>query len=441
MSLQTSEQAVEKLQTALHAKAKAEPSYRFYSLWDKVYRKDVLQVAYAQCRRNRGAAGVDRVSFADIEDQGVTRWLGNLRQELLAKTYRPRPLLRVWIPKSNGGQRPLGVPTISDRVVQTAMLLVLGPIFEADFPPQQYGFRPNLDAKMAVRRVYFLLAEGKTDVVDGDVRDYFNQIPHGPLLKSLCRRIADGTVLSTMKAWLDNAVVERTGGKEQRTTTARDSHRGSPQGSPISPLLSNVYFRRFTLGFLRTEVAQQAEARLVNYADDLVICCRPGHGTAVMGKAREIMSRLGLELHEQKSRVVSVPEQHFDFLGYTFGRFYGRSGKPYIGTTPSKKSVSRVIGKIADETSFRWLGDPPKKRIDELNHILRGWCGYFDQGPVQPAQMIVRIYTERRLRRWLMKKHKRRGTGYRQYSDEYLYDGLGLYMPPATKFGSSKAKA
>ena len=441
MSLPTSEQAVEKLQTALHAKAKTEPSYRFYSLWDKVYRKDVLQVAYAQCRRNRGAAGVDRVSFADIEDQGLHRWLGNLQQELLAKTYRPQPLLRVWIPKSNGGQRALGIPTIADRVVQTAMLLVLGPIFEADFLPQQYGFRPNLDAKLAVRRVYFHLMDGKTEVVDGDVRDYFNQIPHGPLLKSLCRRIADGTVLSTMKAWLDNAVVERTSGREQRTTVARDTHRGSPQGAPISPLLSNVYFRRFALGFLRSDVAHQAQARLVNYADDLVICCRPGSGSAVMDKAREIMSRLGLELHEQKSRVVGVLDQRFDFLGYTFGQFYGRHGKPYLGTAPSKKSVSRVIGKIADETSFRWLGDPPKKRIDELNRILRGWCGYFDQGPVQPAQMIVRTYTERRLRRWLMKKHKRRGTGYRQYSDEYLYNGLGLYMPPATEIGQSKAKA
>jgi RNA-directed DNA polymerase len=441
MSLRTPEKVVEKLQRTLHAKAKAEPGYRFYSLWDKVCQKEVLQVAYGQCRSNRGAAGVDRESFADIEAQGVDRWLGNLQRELKAKTYRPKPLLRVWIPKSNGGQRPLGIPAIFDRVVQTAMLLALGPIFEADFPPQQYGFRPNLDAKIAVRRVYFHLREGKTDVVDGDVRDYFNQIPHGPLLKSLCRRIVDGTVLSTLKAWLDNAVVERTSGREQRSTATRDTHRGSPQGSPISPLLSNVYFRRFALGFLRSEVAHQAEARLVNYADDLVICCRPGTGPMVMDKTREIMGRLGLELHEQKSRVVSVPAQRFDFLGYTFGQFYGRHGKPYIGTAPSKKSVSRVIGKIADETSTRWITDPASKRIDELNPILRGWCGYFDQGPVQPSHMIVKQYTERRVRRWLMKKHKRRGTGYRQYPDEYLYNKLGLYKPPATEIGPSKAKA
>lgn len=441
MSLRTPEKVVEKLQTTLHAKAKAEPSYRFYSLWDKVYRKEVLQIAYAQCRRNGGAAGVDRESFADIETQGVNRWLGNLQKELAAKTYRPKPLLRVWIPKNNGDQRPLGIPAIFDRVAQTAMLLVLGPIFEADFPPQQYGFRPNLDAKMAVRRVYFHLQAGKTEVIDGDVRDYFNQIPHGPLMKSLCRRITDGTILNVMKAWLDNAVIERTKGMEVRTTASRDKHRGSPQGSPISPLLSNVYFRRFTLAFLRSQIAQQAGAQLVNYADDLVICCRPGNGAAVLDKTRELMSRLGLELHEQKSRIAQIPQDRFDFLGYTFGRFYGKHGKPYIGTSPSKKSLSRVIGKIADETSRRWTPDSARKRVQELNRILRGWCGYFDQGPVQDAQMTVKNYTERRLRRWLMKKHKRRGTGYRQYSDEYLYGSLGLYRPPATDFGPPKAKA
>ena len=439
-SLQTPEQVVEKLQRTLHAKAKAEPSYRFYSLWDKVCRRDVLQVAYAQCRRNGGAAGVDLESFADIENQDVNRWLGNLQKELVTKTYRPKPLLRVWIPKNNGGQRALGIPAIFDRVVQTAMLLVLGPIFEADFVPQQYGFRPQIDAKMAVRRVYYHLKEGKTEVLDGDVRDYFNQIPHGPLCKSLCRRIADGTVLKTIAAWLDNAVIERKDRREVRTTEARDRHRGSPQGSPISPLLSNIYFRRFALAFMRSEVAHQTEARLVNYADDLVICCRPGNGAAVMNKTRELMSRLGLELHEGKSRLASLPNERFDFLGYTFGQYYGKHGKPYIGTAPSKKSVSRVVGKIADETSRRWLLDSPQWRVKELNRILRGWCGYFDQGPVYDAQKIVRNYTERRLRRWLMMKHKRRGTGYRQYPDEYLYGTLGLYQPPATDSACPKRK-
>lgn len=356
MSLQTPERAVEKLQTTLHAKAKAEPSYRFYSLWDKVCRKEFLQVAYAQCRRNGGAAGVDRETFGDIEAQGVGTWLGNLQKELVEKTYRPKPLLRVWIPKNQGGQRPLGIPAIRDRVVQTAALLVLGPIFEADFLPQQYGFRPKLDAKLAVRRVYFHLMEGKTEVLDGDVRDYFNQIPHGPLIKSLCRRIADGTILRAIAAWLDNAVVERNNGREVRTTEARDSHRGSPQGSPISPLLSNVYFRRFALAFLRSEVAHQAEARLVNYADDLVICCRPGSGAAVMDKTRELMSRLGLELHEQKSRIASLPAERFDFLGYTFGQ--------YVGDRSATASRSAENSVVVGVTAGRGAHGPRGERSD-----------------------------------------------------------------------------
>lgn len=400
MSLRTPEKVVEKLQTTLHAKAKAEPSYRFYSLWDKVYRKEVLQVAYAQCRKNGGAAGVDRESFADIETQGVNRWLGNLQKELAAKTYRPKPLLRVWIPKNNGDQRPLGIPATFDRVAQTAMLLVLGPIFEADFPPQQYGFRPNLDAKMAVRRVYFHLQAGKTEVIDGDVRDYFNQIPHGPLMKSLCRRITDGTILNVMKAWLDNAVIERTKGMELRTTASRDKHRGSPQGSPISPLLSNVYFRRFTLAFLRSQIAQQTGAQLVNYADDLVICCRPGNGSEALATMRYLMMRLGLTVNEAKTRLARLPEENFDFLGYSIGRFYGKDGVPYIGTRPSRKAVRRLLQRVHDATTPHKHAESPELRVAAINRLLRGWAEYFNQGPVLPTYKLVQWYVQRRLQRW-----------------------------------------
>lgn len=193
--------SVQKLQRTLQAKAKSEPGFRFYSLWDKVCRKDVLDAAYRQCRANGGAAGADGEGFPEIESQSLTGWLGNLREELLAKRYRPGPLLRVWIPKGNGGQRPLGIPTIRDRVVQMAALLVLGPIFEADLTPQQYGFRPGLDAKMAVRRVYFHITQfGRREVVDGDLSDYFNTIPHGPLMKCVARRVSDGQVLSVIKS-------------------------------------------------------------------------------------------------------------------------------------------------------------------------------------------------------------------------------------------------
>lgn len=441
MSLSTPKLTVEKLQKSLHAKAKSEPSFRFYTLWDKVCREDVLAEAYARCRRNGGAAGIDGESFAQIEDRGRAAWLGNLQQELRAKQYAPAPLRRVWIPKSNGGQRPLGIPIIRDRVVQMAVLLVLGPIFEADLLDEQYGFREGLDAKMAVRRVYFHLAAGKREVVDGDLRDYFNAIPHGPLMKSVARRVADSHVLSVIKAWLNAPVVERTPRGDVRTTTARDGKRGTPQGGVISPLLANLYFRRFALAFRNSRIAHFTDARLVNYADDLVLCCRPGTGSQVMVKMRELMGRLGLAVNEEKTRLVRVPGETFTFLGYTFGRFYGKGGRPYIGTAISQKAISRVLEKIHAETSRRWIQDPVEKRVEEINRILRGWCGYFDQGPISEPYRRIRKYTERRLRRWLMKKHKRRGTGYRQYPDAFLYEKLGLFSPHVHRLGRARAKA
>lgn len=295
MSLPTPEMTVEKLQRSLHAKAKSEPSYRFYTLWDKVTRRDVLAEAYRRCRRNGGAAGVDGTTFRDIDAQGAGRWLENLRQELATKQYAPEPLRRVWIPKSNGKQRPLGIPTIRDRVAQMACLLVVGPIFEADLLGEQYGFRQGLDAKMAIRKVYFHIKAGRREVVDGDLRDYFNAIPHGPLMKSVARRVADGQVLSVIKAWLDAPVVEKAANSEIRTTDARDKHRGTPQGGVISPLLANVYFRRFGLAYRR--IPALSSTRLVNYADDFVICCPPGKADEAMVKMRELMNRLGLEVN------------------------------------------------------------------------------------------------------------------------------------------------
>ena len=432
---------VEKLQRSLHAKAKTEASCRFYSLWDKVYRDDVVAEAWRRCRKNGGAPGIDGESFADIEARGVEAWLANLTQELRAKTYSPGPLRRVWIPKSNGGQRPLGIPMIRDRVVQMAALLVLGPIFEADLLDEQYGFREGLDAKMAVRRVYFHLRSGREEVVDGDLRDYFNTIPHGALMKSVARRVADGQMLATIKAWLNVPVVERGPNGDVTTTVAKDGHRGVPQGGVISPLLANLYFRRFALAFARTEIGRTGKAKLVNYADDFVICCRRGVGETAMTKTRELMDRLGLQVNEEKTRLVALPEGKFDFLGYTLGVFFGNHGKPFIGTEISKKSMARVLEKVHDETSRRWITDTAEKRVEEVNRVVRGWCGYFDQGPIYEPYRRLRKYIERRMRRWLMKKHKRRGTGYRQYPDEYLYETLGLFNPHVHRLGRARAKA
>ena len=441
MSLPTSGPTVQKLQKSLHVKAKTEPSYRFYSLWDKMYRADVLREAYGRCRRNRGAAGVDGETFEQIEAYGVERWLGNLQQELKTKTYSPQPLLRVWIPKSNGGHRPLGIATVRDRVVQRAAQLLLQPIFEADLLPHQYGFRPGLDAKMAVRRVYFHLTQWRRqEIVDCDLSDYFNTIPHGPLMKCVARRIADGAVLAVIKSWLEAPVRERLARGYQRRTEARDNHRGTAQGAIVSPLLANLYFRRVLLAWSKFGFARSLNAYIVNYADDFVICCGPGKGEAALSEMRRLMARLGLQVNERKTRLAKLPQARFDFLGYTFGQFHGLNGRRFIGTCPSKKAVSRVLGRIREETSRRWLTSTAEKRVEELNAILRGWCGYFDQGPVHQAHRWVRQYAERRLRRWLMHKHKRRGTGYRQYPDEYLYRTLGLFRPPEQSKSRSSAK-
>jgi group II intron reverse transcriptase/maturase len=442
MSLPTPVPTVEKLQTALQAKAKADPGYRFYTLWDKVCRPDVLAEAYRRCRANGGAPGVDGQTFEQIESAGVGPWLAALREELRRREYRPQPLLRVWIAKSNGGQRPLGIPSIRDRVAQMAVLLVIGPIFEADLCDEQYGFRPGVDAKMAVRRVYFNVTErGLREVVDADLSDYFNTIPHGPLMRCLSRRIADGSVLSVVKRWLRAPVVERHERGERRTTVAADTNRGTPQGGVASPLLANLYFRRFVLAWKQFGHEQRLQARVVNYADALVICCRPGSGPEAMATFRNLIARLGLSVNEQKTRLATLPGEPIDFLGYTIGQFHGRGGRPYIGTRPSKKSVCKLRARIHEETSSRWNWQQPAERVEVLNPILRGWCGYFSQGTVVKVYRAVRAYAERRLRRWLMRREQRRGTGYKRYPDRYLYEELGLFPVPDRRVTTPNAKA
>lgn len=442
MSLRTPISTVEKLQTALQAKAKSAVGYRFYTLWDKVCRGDVLAEAYRRCRANGGVPGADGQSFAVIESEGVGPWLTALREELRRKEYRPQPLLRVWIPKASGGQRPLGIPAIRDRVVQMAVLLVIGPIFEVDLCDEQYGFRGGVDAKMAVRRVYYHVAErGLREVVDADLSDYFTTIPHGPLMRCLSRRIADGGVLSVVKAWLRAPVVERQGRAEQRTTAAADANRGTPQGGVISPLLANLYFRRFVLAWKQFGHERKLQARVVNYADDLVICCRPGNGPGAMAAFRHIILRLGLTVNERKTRLVRLPEESFDFLGYTVGQFHGKAGRTFIGTRVSKKAVCKLRRRIHEETSSRWNWQTPEERVEVLNPILRGWCGYFNQGPVVRVYWSVRRYTEDRFRGWLMRRIQRRGRGHHRFPDRYLYEELGLYPFSDPRTAKTNAKA
>src|SRR5437764_2646797 len=319
MSL-TTPLSVQKLQTALHDKAKESPDLRFHALYDKVYRRDILAFAYQCGKANGGAAGVDGQTFEGIEKYGVERWLDELAEELKSRTYRPLPVRRVYIPKPDGKQRPLGVPTIRDRTVETAAVLVLEPIFEADLQPEQYAYRRDRSALDAVKHVHKLINTGHLEVVDADLSGYFDSIPHAELMQSVARRISDRHVLSLIKQWLEAPVEEDDSrGGRRRTTHAKDRRRGIPQGAPLSPLLSNLYMRRFVLGWKKLGHARRLRAQIVNYADDLVICCR-GNADEAMHAMRSLMERLKLTVNETKTRLCRLPEDTFDFLGYTIGR-------------------------------------------------------------------------------------------------------------------------
>jgi RNA-directed DNA polymerase len=418
---------VQKLQTTLHAKAKGEPTYRFYSLYDKIYRLDVLWMAWQRCRDNDGASGIDRQTFEEIEANGVMKWLAELADELRTKTYQPQPVRRVYIPKPDGKQRPLGIPTITDRAVQTAALIVLEPIFEADLQPEQYAYREHRSAQAAVQAVHQLLIAGYREVVDADLSGYFDSIPHAELLQCIARRVSDKAVMHLIKLWLVAPVEEEDAkGRKHRTTRNKDEGRGSPQGAPISPLLANVYMRRFVLGWKTLGHERTLKARIVNYADDFVICCR-GTAEKAMQAMRSMMERLKLTVNETKTHICRVPDESFDFLGYTFGRGYApRTGQTYIGAWPSRKKVLRIFREISAQTNAQWGLLEPEELVARLNRLLRGWANYFCYGTVSRAYRVVNYHVQMRVRQWLCRKHKVPGRGTARYPLRYAFDTLGV---------------
>jgi RNA-directed DNA polymerase len=420
-------ESVGKLQTVLREKAKAAPSYRFYALYDKMYRPDVLGHAYERCRFNRGAAGVDGQTFEDIEEYGVGRWLGELAEELRAKTYQPAAVRRVWIPKADGKQRPLGIPTIRDRVVQMAFVLVVEPIFDEDLQPEQHAYRANHSGHAALSEVQGWLDRGYMEVVDADLSGYFDSIPHHELLKCVARRISDGRVLHLVKMWLEAAVEETDeSGHVTRTTRNKDEGRGTPQGGVASPLLANLYMRRFVLGWKVGGHERRLQAHIVNYADDFVICCRPGKAAAAMSQMRQMMSLLKLTVNEKKTRQCSLPDEPFTFLGFTFGRQVSwKTGRAYVAPAPAEKKVLGICDKISEETRRRTTYRTAAEQVQRLNQILVGWGNYFRLGYVTGAWQVVQQHACRRLRRWLRVKHKRR-AGYQGPPDLRLYIDYGL---------------
>ena len=424
MSLETPIK-IRMLQRKLYQKAKEEPSYRFYLLYDKMYREDMLAHAYALVKSNQGAPGVDGQSFWGIESQGLEEWLSGIRNDLRAKTYQPQAVRRVMIPKPGGGERPLGIPTIRDRVVQTAAKLLLEPIFEADFDPNAYGYRPKRSAQEAIQKVHKLLCEGYADVVDADLSKYFDTIPHSELMQCVARRIVDRDMLRLIKMWLKVPVEERDENGKPRVSGGKGSTCGTPQGGVISPLLANLYMNRFLKYWRITGRGEVFQAQVINYADDFVILSR-GCAAEALNWTRSVMTRIGLTLNEAKTSIKQARRERFDFLGYTFGPHRLRKdGHVYLGASPSKKSVSRLRQKVGD-LLVRQNVAPWTDVRDRLNRILRGWSNYFGYGTRLMAYRAVDHYVYERVRNFLRHRHKVSSRGATSFSDAIVFGKLGV---------------
>ncbi|GBE07652.1 group II intron-encoded protein LtrA [bacterium BMS3Abin11] len=436
--LETSEyskETVRALQRKLYLKAKHQTSFRFYSLYDKVYRSDVLQLAYDLVRQNKGSPGLDGETFESIE-LGIGRraYLQEIQETLESKIYRAMPVKRVEIPKPNGETRPLGILCIKDRIVQMAAKLVMEPIFEADFSLHSYGFRPKRSAHQAMDDIKTGLLYGHIQVIDADLSKYFDMIPHDKLLRTVAERIVDGQLLSLLKQWLKVRVVKVDKRKEIVVGGGKKARRGTPQGGVISPLLANVYLNILDRIWDRNRLAEKYKARLVRYADDMVILCaretvRP---YAIL---QSILTKLDLKLNEDKTQIRNAREEHFEFLGFSIGVVRAKqSGKYFPLVEPSDKSIQSIKQKVRFYTRRGMNPVPIDDIVGKLNQTARGWSNYFHYGHGHRKMKQVKYYMEERLRCHLRYRHKltNRGAAYHRFPRRYIYDHLGLYKVPIT---------
>jgi group II intron reverse transcriptase/maturase len=441
----TTPETIRTLQRKLYCKAKQEPAFRFYALYDKVYRADILSHAYALVRANKGSAGIDGITFEAIETgEGVTTFLAELEEALRNKTYKPDPVKRVMIPKSDSSLRPLGIPTIRDRVAQMAVKLVIEPIFEADFCKTSYGFRPKKSAHDAVDDVAYTLYSGYTEVIDADLSKYFDTIPHANLLAVVAERISDGEILRIIKMWLKAPIMEvDKDGTKRNIGGGKGNRKGTPQGGVISPLLSNLYLHILDRIWERNNLQQRLGARIVRYADDIVILCRRGKSGKAMTVLRQILERLALTLNEAKTKIVNAHKGKFDFLGFSIWMGQSRkSGKLYAHVEPSKKSRQIIKDRVTELTKRVRTVKPLDWIVNEVNATVRGWVGYFHYRNCSRVLEAVKYHVEERLRTQLRKRHKikDRGTGYFRFGNRTLYGKYGLYKVPTTA-GWTKAHA